>query len=67
MSTLRRNLSNRASAAIGAAADWAGRGLRTAPGILGAGLICYGAGLIYRPLLFLVAGGFLLLVDRRVP
>ena len=36
---------------------------QAAPGIIGAGLITTGAGLIYRPAAFIVAGGFLLLAD----
>lgn len=45
----------------------AGTAARTVPGVLGAVLVCVGAGLIYTPLAFLAAGVFLLLVDRRIP
>ena len=38
-------------------------GLQAAPGIIGAGLITTGAGLIYRPAAFIVGGAFLLLAD----
>lgn len=38
-------------------------GMQVVPGIIGAGLITTGAGLIYRPAAFIVAGGFLLLAD----
>lgn len=60
----------RASVAVGAAAEYAGktvRGLRSnGAGLLGAASIAYGAGLIYQPLLFIVAGVFLLILDRDV-
>lgn len=48
----------------GAATSRIGRGV---PGVAGPLLICYGLGQMYQPLLFLAAGGFLLLLDRRVP
>lgn len=38
-------------------------GMQAAPGIIGAGLITTGVGLVYRPAAFIVAGGFLLLAD----
>lgn len=51
------------------AADSAGRFvnslLRGAPGVLGAAAVCVGVGMMYRPAALLVAGVFLLLVDRR--
>jgi len=59
-----------ASLSRGAAA-LAGRVLhqvgRNFPGICGPLLISYGLGMIYRPLLFIAIGGFLLLADRRIP
>lgn len=45
----------------------AGSLVRTLPGVLGAGAICIGLGLIYTPLALLAAGVFLLIIDRRVP
>lgn len=53
--------------AVAAPAGRVVRGLSTVPGICGAGLVAYGAGQMYRPLLFITAGVFLLLVDRRMP
>lgn len=37
------------------------------PGVLGAGLVAFGAGLMYLPLLPVVAGAFLLYLDGRLP
>jgi len=37
--------------------------MQNAPGIVGAGLITTGAGLIFRPAAFIVGGAFLLLAD----
>lgn len=56
--------------AAGRAAELAGvlaRRLTAAPGLAGAALVSIGLGQIYRPLLFIAAGAFLLLVDRRLP
>lgn len=47
-------------------AGLAGRTMRTVPGVGGALLVCYGLYDAYRPLGFLAAGAFLLLLDRRV-
>lgn len=44
----------------------AGRSVRSLPGVLGAVLVCVGVGLVFLPAAFVVAGGFLLLIDRRV-
>lgn len=49
---------------IGTALRQVGRGL---PGVAGPLLVCYGIFLMYRPLAFIAAGAFLLLLDRRVP
>lgn len=57
----------RLSAAILAAAGATGGIVRTLPGLLGAGCIVVGLGLVYTPLAFLAAGVFLLIIDRRVP
>lgn len=57
----------RLAALLASVASPAGHALRTAPGVLGALFVCVGAGLIYTPLAFLTAGGFLLLIDRRIP
>lgn len=38
---------------------------QSAPGIIGAGLVTTGAGLMYRPAAFIVGGAFLLLADWR--
>ena len=48
-------------------AAWAGGLVRSLPGVLGAGAVCVGLGLIYVPLGILAAGAFLLIIDRRVP
>jgi energy-converting hydrogenase Eha subunit G len=48
-------------------AERSGRILRTVPGVLGALLVSYGLFLAWLPLGVIAAGGFLLLVDRRVP
>jgi hypothetical protein len=62
----------RHQALIGRLAETAGRVLNrvaakagTVPGVLGAGLVSYGCGQIYRPLLFIAGGAFLLLIDNR--
>jgi hypothetical protein len=52
---------------IEAAGRFTGSFMRTAPGVVGAAAIVIGAGLIYRPLAFLVGGAFMLIIDRRVP
>lgn len=52
-----------------AAAALAGTAVRfvslSATSVVAAFFICYGLGLIYRPLLFIAAGAFLLLADRK--
>jgi len=57
-------------AALGSAADVAGALVRNVgrglPGIGGPLLIAYGLYEVYRPLGFICAGVFLLLLDRRV-
>jgi hypothetical protein len=45
----------------------AGVTMRSGAGILGAGLITLGAGLVYWPLACFVGGAFLLLLDHRTP
>jgi hypothetical protein len=52
-----------AAGVLGRLVGVAGRGL---PGLAGAGLVCYGLWLAWAPLGFIAAGGFLLLLDRRV-
>lgn len=54
------------SQVTGYAAERFGSVLRTLPGVLGALLISYGLYLAWLPLGFIAAGGFLLLIDRRV-
>ena len=49
------------------AASLAGWSVRSAPGVLGVGLLCFGAGMIYRPAGLIVGGLFLLLLDKRMP
>lgn len=44
----------------------AGAAVRSIPGAAGALLVAYGLGLAWRPLMFIAAGGFLLLADRRI-
>lgn len=39
---------------------------RFAPGVAGAALVCAGLALIWVPLAVVAAGGFLLLLDRRL-
>jgi hypothetical protein len=55
---------------IGKLAEYAGRFtgslMRTVPGAGGAVLLCFGLGEIYRPLMFIAGGLFLLLLDRRM-
>jgi hypothetical protein len=52
-------------------ASIAGRALRlvkvSGAGIAGAALVSGGAGMVYLPLAPIVAGGFLLLLDRKRP
>lgn len=52
-------------------AEAAGVGLRqlgrTFPGVAGPLLVCYGLYDLFHPLGFIAAGGFLLVLDRRVP
>lgn len=50
-----------------AAAGYATRVLRTAPGLGGAACIVVGLGQIYAPLWWIGAGVALVLLDRRVP
>ena len=40
---------------------------RFLPGVLGAVLVCIGAGLIFLPAAFIAAGAFLLVLDRQLP
>lgn len=51
----------------GTVASAAGKTMRTAPGLVGAALLCFGLGQIYHPLWCVSAGLALVLVDRRVP
>lgn len=48
-------------------ATFAGHAVGTAPGAVGALLVSYGAHQVWSPLGWIVLGGFLLAVDRRVP
>jgi hypothetical protein len=57
----------KAAARLVRAADWAGTAVRSLPGAGGALALAYGAGEIYGPLFWIVAGGFLLALDRRMP
>lgn len=41
--------------------------VRSIPGAGGAVAVCVGLGQVYRPLLWVSAGVFLLLLDRRIP
>lgn len=52
---------------VGKAATWAGTAVRTFPGVGGAAAISYGFGQAWAPLGWIVAGAFLILLDRRVP
>jgi len=45
---------------------FAGRALRGAPGVLGAGAVSIGVGMIYAPAGVIAAGVFLLLIDRDI-
>lgn len=49
------------------AADWVGVAVRSVPGAGGALAIAYGCHEIYSPLGWIVAGGFLLALDRKTP
>jgi hypothetical protein len=53
------------------AASLAGKATRlvtkSGAGIVGAGLISAGLGMVYGPLLYVAAGGFLLILDRKAP
>jgi hypothetical protein len=51
----------------GYVAERSGLMLRTLPGAAGALLVSYGLYRAWLPLGFIAAGGFLLLIDRRVP
>ena len=50
-----------------AAGRFTGSLMRTIPGAAGALSVAVGLGMIYRPLFLLAVGGFLLILDRRVP
>ena len=54
-------------AAVVVAATAAGHAVRSLPGAGGALSVSYGLWLAWEPLGFIALGGFLLLVDRRVP
>lgn len=54
------------SRATGYAAERSALLLRSAPGVTGALLVSFGGYLAWHPLGFIAAGGFLLLLDRRV-
>jgi hypothetical protein len=60
----RADATGRAAEVAGALVGNVGRGL---PGIAGPLLVCYGLFEIYRPVAFIAAGVFLLLLDRRIP
>jgi hypothetical protein len=64
---LRQRAAVASSRMMASGAEFVGRSVRTAPGILGAGLVTYGAGQVWAPLLFLVGGAFLMILDRRMP
>lgn len=59
-------LAGNAAQAAGRVTGLLERRARLVPGIGGAGLVAYGAWLVFRPAGFIVAGGFLLLLDRRL-
>lgn len=59
-------LRNSATALIERHAGTLGRVLRGAPGILGAGVVSAGAGMIYAPAGVIIAGLFLLAIDRGI-
>lgn len=41
--------------------------MRTVPGLGGALIVCFGLGMAWKPLGFIAAGLFLLVIDRRSP
>lgn len=49
------------------AAELAGHTVRSVPAAGGVLLTCYGLWLAWEPLGFIAGGGFLLLIDRKVP
>jgi hypothetical protein len=58
-----------AARVVVAAGKLTGRALRwsrSVPGIAGAGLMSYGAWLVFRPAGYMVAAAFCLLLDRRL-
>jgi ABC-type transport system involved in multi-copper enzyme maturation permease subunit len=55
------------SKAIVSAAAFAGTLVRTIPGAGGALCVCFGFGMIYKPLAIIGIGLVLLLIDRRIP
>ncbi|WP_432247703.1 hypothetical protein ACRAR1_07080 [Streptomyces sanyensis] len=61
------NRSSRIHRVLGALAEAAGRMARVAPGVAGAALVSYGVWTAWAPLGLVCAGGFLLLLDRRIP
>lgn len=71
MTALVARLRPRWESAVGVLADLAGTAVRQVgrglPGVAGPLLVAYGFHEIYSPLGWIVAGGFLLLLDRRVP
>ena len=71
MTALAARLRPRWDTAAAYAAELAGKAIgrvgRGLPGVAGPLLICYGLAGIYRPLGFIAAGLFLVLLDRRVP
>lgn len=55
------------TAALVTAAEVAGHTVRSVPAAGGVLLTCYGLWLAWAPLGFIGGGGFLLLLDRKVP
>ena len=69
----RAKTASRWQALLGGTAALAGHAVRLASaaasdavGLIGAGLVAFGAGMIYRPLLPIVAGTFLLVIGRHL-
>lgn len=66
MRVLAARLRPRLGAGVLAAAQWVGAGVRSVPGAGGALLVFYGAWQVYAPAGAIVAGAFLLALDRKL-
>lgn len=66
MAAIAARLRPRVTAAVLKAVVWAGVGVRSVPGAAGALLVSYGAWQVYVPAGAIVAGGFLLALDRAI-